>query len=149
MYGDCPPETTYTPPPPPAVVHDAAPPSAPQPVTIVTPAKVEQAPRRSLSSIWSPAGVSKPAGSTSRKSYPILGVPLLIVGMLVALISSINFVVGAFRVGLGWGLGCLFVAPVSFVYLVMHWKVAKRPFIINLAGLAAALIGYYVLGAGV
>ncbi len=74
--------------------------------------------------------------------------PLLVVGMLVALVSSINFLVGAFRVGLGWGLGCLFLWPVGFAFLVLHWRVAKRPFFVSLAGLAAALVGYALLGAG-
>src|SRR5947209_3762986 len=89
-----------------------------------------------------------PAGAASRNTYPIAGVPLLVVGMLVALVSSINFLVGAFRVGLGWGLGCLFLWPVGFAFLVLHWRVAKRPFFVSLAGLAAALVGYALLGAG-
>ena len=143
-YGDCAPQTTYkAPEPPPAVVEQPLPPPAPKPVAAVTPAAVEKPARRTLSAVWSPSG------SASRKTYPIAGVPLLAGGMLVALVSSISFLVGAFRVGLWWGLGCLFLAPVSLIFLVMHWQVAKRPFLVNLAGLAAALVGCYVLGIGV
>ena len=40
------------------------------------------------------------------------------------------------------------VAPVSLAFLVMHWKVARQPFLVSLGGLAAALVGYYVLGVG-
>ena len=83
------------------------------------------------------------------KTYPIAGVPLLVVGMVVALISSVSFLVGAFRVSLWWGLGCLFLAPVTLVFLLVHWKVALRPFVLSLAGLGAALVGYYWLGGGI
>ena len=141
-YGDCPPATTYKPPqpvPPPLIEE----PPAPKPVATVTPAEVDKPARRTLAAIWTPPG------ATSHKTYPIAGVPLLAGGMLVAVVSSISFLVGAFRVGLWWGLGCLFLAPVSLVFLVMHWQVAKRPFLVNLAGLAAALVGCYVLGVGV
>ena len=139
-YGDCPPATTYKPASPP-VVEDERPP-APKPVAAVTPAAIEKPPGRTLGAALSPAGTA------SRNTYPIAGVPLLVVGMLVALVSSINFLVGAFRVGLGWGLGCLFLWPVGFAFLVLHWRVAKRPFFVSLAGLAAALVGYALLGAG-
>src|SRR5260370_24932503 len=59
---------------------------------------------------------------------------------------EVSFLVGAFRVSLWWGLGCLFMAPVTLVFLLVHWKVALRPFLLSLAGLGAALVGYYCLG---
>ena len=141
-YGDCAPPTTYKAPEPPPVVEEAPTPPAPQPVAAVPPAEVQKPARRSFSAVWTPSGTS------SRKTYPIAGVPLLVGGMLVALVSSISFLVGAFRVGIWWGLGCIFLAPVSLVFLIMHWRVAKRPFLVNLAGLAAALVGCFILGVG-
>ena len=143
-YGDCAPPTTYTAPEPPrAAVEETPAPPPSQPVAAVTPAEIDKPARRTLSTVWAPAA------STSRRTYPIAGVPLLAGGMLVALVSSISFLVGAFRVGVWWGLGCLFVAPVSLVFTVVHWKVAKRPFLVNLAGVACALLGCYVLGISV
>lgn|GEM_PF-2371145 len=115
----------------------------PQPVAVVTPTEIDKPARRTFSAAWTPTG------STSRRTYPIAGVPLLAGGILIALVSSISFVVGAFRVGVWWGLGCLFVAPVSLVFTVVHWKVAKRPFLVNLAGVACTLLGCYVLGISV
>src|SRR3989442_15698963 len=100
-YGGAPPATTYKPASPP-VVEDERPP-APKPVAAVTPAAIEKPPGRTLGAALSPAGAA------SRNTYPIAGVPLLVVGMLAALVSAINFLVGAFRVGLGWGFGCLFL----------------------------------------
>jgi hypothetical protein len=141
-YRDCPPPTTYAGPMEPIAPPVVQQPPAPKPVAAVTAAKAPK-PAGSLSALWGRAG-----GATAKKSYPIAGVPLLLGGMLIALLSSIQFLVGAFRVGLWWGLGSLFFAPVSLAFLVVHWKVAGRPFLVSLAGLAAALIGYYVLGAG-
>jgi len=137
-YRDCAPPTTYVEPVAPVVQQ----PAAPKPVAAVTPANAPK-PARSLSAIW-----RQTTGAASKKSYSLAGVPLLLGGMLVALLSSIQFLIGAFRVGLWWGLGCLFLAPVSLAFLVMHWKVARQPFLVSLGGLAAALVGYYVLGVG-
>src|SRR2546428_7318481 len=96
--GACPPATTYKPASPP-VVEDERPP-APKPVAAVTPAAIEKPPGRTLGAALSPAGAA------SRNTYPIAGVPLLVAVMLVALESSINFLIVAFRVGLGLGLTC-------------------------------------------
>ena len=140
-YGDCAPPTTYKAPDPPPVVEETPPAPAPQPVAAVPPAEVQKPAARSFSAVWIPSGAS------SRKTYTIAGVPLLVGGLLVAIVASISFVVGAFRVGMWWGLGCLFVAPVSLVYLIKYWRVAKRPFLIKVAGLAAALVGFFFLWA--
>ena len=156
-YGDCAPPTTFKTPEPPRPVIEETPIApaphrtpAPQPVAAVTPTQadkpagqtLDRPAGRTLSVVWNVSG------STSRRTYPMAGVPLLAAGLLVAVVSSISFLVGAFRVGVWWGLGCLFVAPVSLVFIVMHWKVAKRPFLVNLAGIACAVAGCYVLGIG-
>ena len=140
-YGDCAPPTTYKAPeaPPPVVETPLAP--AAQPVAVVPPAEVQKPTARSFSAVWIPSGTS------SRKTYTIAGVPLLVGGLLVAIVASISFVIGAFRVGLWWGLGCLFVAPVGLVYLIKYWRLAKRPFLVKVAGLAAALVGFFILWA--
>src|SRR5262249_20850301 len=107
-YGDCAPATTYkAPEPPPPVVEETPPATAPQPVAAVPPAETQKPAARSFSTVW------VPSGTASLKTYTIAGVPLLVGGLLVAIVASITFVVGAFRVGMWWGLGCLFVAPVS------------------------------------
>jgi hypothetical protein len=134
-YRDCPPPTTYKAPEPapPPIVEEAR----PAPVIEVA---AEPPARRIL-----PGFGGAPAGRTT---YPIAGIPLLFMGMVVALAAGISFLVAAFRVNLWWGLGCIFLSPVSPVFLVLHWNVAKRPFVASLLGLGAALVGYYVLGGG-
>jgi hypothetical protein len=139
-YQDCPPPTSFKqqPAPPPSVDEERA----PAPDTTAKPPEPAKA---------SPGAAAAPVRSAStqfRPTYPVAGIPLLVMGMLVALGSGISFLVAAFRVSFWWGMGCVFLSPVSPVFLVMHWKVAKRPFLASLAGLAAALVGYALLGAG-
>src|SRR5438046_8503963 len=132
-YGDCRAATTYKPASPP-VVEDERPP-APKPVAAVTPAAIEKPPGRTLGAALSPAGAA------SRNTYPIAGVPLLVVGMLVALVSSINFLVGAFRAGLGGGFGSLFLWPVGFAVLFPPWSRGKRASLVTPARRPAAPVG--------
>ena len=63
-----------------------------------------------------------------------LGIALLIVGGLGTLIA-------AFKTSILWGLGCLFIAPVSLLFLIFHWDVAKNPFFLQLFGFALAFVG--------
>ncbi len=58
------------------------------------------------------------------------------IGILVLIIGAIGLLVAAFKESLLWGFGCLFISPVSIVFLIMHWSEAKNPFFIQLAGLA-------------
>jgi len=145
-YRDCPPPSSYYPEParPVPTVEEERPP-APA-VEVSKPS--EPKPRESARSF--PWTTSRSAGSPAapRHTYPIIGVPLLLGGMLIALVASIGYLVAAFRVGFWWGLGCLFVAPVSLLFLILHWNVARKPFFISLGGVAAAFVGYFVLGAG-
>jgi hypothetical protein len=141
IYRDCPPPSTYNAdapalrPPPPDEERSPAPHTAREPRASTKP------------SPDTTVGRSVASRVVLSQTYPIAGVPLLIVGMVVALVSSISFLVAAFRKGFWWGLGCLFLWPVGFLFLLLHWNVAKRPFLVSLAGLAAALVGYALLGA--
>jgi hypothetical protein len=58
----------------------------------------------------------------------------LIVGGLVVLVGSIWFLVTAFRQSLPWGLGGLLYGPVQLVFLILYWRVAARPFLLQLLG---------------
>ncbi len=66
---------------------------------------------------------------------------LFYIGIIVFLIGGIGTLIAAFQTSMLWGLGCLLIAPVSLLFLVMHWDVAKNPFFLQMAGLAAAFIG--------
>ncbi|WP_170113014.1 hypothetical protein [Ahniella affigens] len=71
---------------------------------------------------------------------------LMIVGIGLALVGGLWLLVKAFQTSILWGLGCLFLAPVQLVFIIMHWDVAKKPFLYYLAGIVIMVIGT-VLGA--
>ncbi len=61
---------------------------------------------------------------------------LLISGLIVFLIGSIGFLIATFRAGILWGLGCMFLPLVSFIFLFVHWKTASKPFLVSMLGIA-------------
>jgi hypothetical protein len=69
----------------------------------------------------------------------ILGMLLLVVGLIIAAVGGIWLLVVAFQESILWGLGSLFIPLVGLVFVIMHWEVAKKPFLINIGG--AVLIG--------
>lgn len=68
-------------------------------------------------------------------------------GLVVVIVGAIGFYIAAFKESVLWGLGCLIFAPISIVFLIMHWGNAKNPFFLQLVGLAITFVG--ALGAGV
>ncbi len=64
----------------------------------------------------------------------------VILGVIVFIIGAIGSLIAAFKTSLLWGLGCLFITPVSLIFLVLHWDVAKNPFFLQLIGIAIAFI---------
>lgn len=76
-----------------------------------------------------------------------LGIVFLLIGGLIMFVGGIMFLIEAFKQSILWLLGCLFFWPVQIAFLIMHWDVAKKPFLIELAGLPFIVIGM-MLGAG-
>jgi len=73
---------------------------------------------------------------------------LLITGFVVFLIGSLGFLIATFRVGILWGLGCMFLPFVSFIFLIVHWKVASKPFFVSLLGFVIVFSGTMLAPAG-
>ena len=65
---------------------------------------------------------------------------LLIVGAIISLVGGIWLLVVAFKESVWWGLGSFFLPFVSLIFVVMHWQVAKKPFLISLAGAVLCVI---------
>jgi len=70
-----------------------------------------------------------------------MGVLLTYLGLAVFIIGGIGTLIASFKTSILWGLGCLFIAPVSLIFLVLHWDVAKNPFFLQLFGIALVFIG--------
>ncbi len=71
---------------------------------------------------------------------------LVIIGIFVLVIGSIGFLIAAFKTSILWGLGCLLLSPVSLIFLILHWPVAKNPFLLQLIGVVICIIGAKSLG---
>jgi hypothetical protein len=78
----------------------------------------------------------------------IIGIVLLLVGLVIALAGGIWLLVIAFRASVWWGLGSIFVPFVSLIFVITHWEVAKRPFLVSVAGSILLIVGAALGGAG-
>lgn len=67
---------------------------------------------------------------------------LLGIGIMIAIIGGVGTLIAAFKTSIWWGLGCLFISPVSLLFLVMNWDVAKNPFFLQLVG--AGIIAFCI-----
>jgi hypothetical protein len=64
---------------------------------------------------------------------------LLILGSVLAIVGGIWLLVVAFQQSVWWGLGSILLPFVSLIFVIMHWQVSKKPFLISIAG--GVLIG--------
>lgn len=70
-----------------------------------------------------------------------LSMVIQILGLIIFFAGSIKYVIETFRISILWGLSCMFLPFVSFIFLIVHWKVASKPFFISLFGLGIMLLG--------
>jgi hypothetical protein len=77
----------------------------------------------------------------------LVGTILYAIGSLVALAGAIWILVIAFQKNVGWGIACLCVPFVLFVFVAMNWAETKKPFLVWLGDFALTILGA-VLGGG-
>ncbi|QQP95891.1 hypothetical protein [Lysobacter enzymogenes] len=70
---------------------------------------------------------------------------LMVVGGLICFGAGLWLLVLAFQESIWWGLGSLLLSPVMLVYVILHWSEAKVPFLINLGGIAVAIVGVMMM----
>ena len=61
-------------------------------------------------------------------------------GLALIMIGGIGFLIASFRTSILWGIGCLLFYPISIVFLILHWDVAKNPFLLQLLGIGVVLL---------
>ena len=69
-----------------------------------------------------------------------IGTGIGLVGM-----GSLCLLISTFRESLLWGLGCLFISPLIFLFLIFHWEDAAPPFFTWMFGVVLLWIGASVL----
>jgi hypothetical protein len=73
---------------------------------------------------------------------------LFFAGLMAMLIGSVWSYVAAFQVSLLWGFGVLLLPILWFVFLVLHWREAGRPFIVTMGGVAMFVLAVAIHPAG-
>jgi FtsH-binding integral membrane protein len=71
----------------------------------------------------------------------ILGMVLMGIGAVIALVYGIILLVKAFQTSVWWGLGYIFVPLVSLIFVIVHWQVAKKPFLMSLISIPFFILG--------
>ena len=73
-------------------------------------------------------------------------VVFLLVGGALALVGGLWLLVASFRTSLLWGLACLLCSPLGpLLFVVLHWRAASTPFLVNLVGSLLAMGGLATL----
>ncbi|MBE2213704.1 MAG: hypothetical protein IAE82_07525 [Opitutaceae bacterium] len=65
---------------------------------------------------------------------------------IVSAVCNIVILITAFRAGILWGLGSLFVPFVSFVFVLLHWHDTKKPFLIGVGAAVATVVLIFKTG---
>ncbi len=68
-----------------------------------------------------------------------------VIGAIIMSVGGILFLVRAFKVSVVWGLVCLLVPFGSVIFLFKYFDEAATPFVIQLFGLAVALVPFFLL----
>jgi len=77
----------------------------------------------------------------------VAGYILAVIGCIACLIGQILMLKIAYRRGFIWLLGCLLLAPLCWlVLLVVDFKSTARPFALAVVGLIAAVVGDMMTG---
>lgn len=74
--------------------------------------------------------------------------PILIGGILVALVGTGVLLAHAFRAGTGWGVACLLLPPAQWAFVLMNWKKTWEALLMQFMGIVLALAAVISIGGG-
>lgn len=75
-----------------------------------------------------------------------MAVLLFFTGLLAVGIGSLWFIIAWFSVSILWGLACLFIPFVSFVFVFVHWEKARMPILVQMVGILLMVSAFFVGG---
>ena len=70
-----------------------------------------------------------------------MGALLALIGVGVGLVGWYQILSIAFEESLIWGFLAIFIHPVALVIVVTHWEDARKPFFMEIGGLALFILG--------
>ena len=76
----------------------------------------------------------------------VAGYILFAVGFIACLVGEVMVLTVAFKRGLGWFLGCLFLPPLWLVLLAFHFGATIRPVTLAITGIALCCLGGHWAG---
>lgn len=76
----------------------------------------------------------------------VIGYILLVLGLIGCLYWQLRFLVVAYRQSLLWFLGCLLVPFVDFLFLILHFRLARRSFGFSVLALIVTGFGGWLAG---
>ena len=82
---------------------------------------------------------------TNQSGNNSLNTILAISGLIILLIGSFSFLIATFRTGILWGLTCMFLPFISFIFLFVHWKSAAKPFLLSILGITLLFLSTMLL----
>ena len=145
------PQTTLTLPPSGTPPSGTLPPSGTPPSSVMLPPSGTPP----SSTTWQASLASRPTLGIARSNRRLLtasgkrsfliGLPFIVLGFVVNLVATFQYMRRAFNVSVWWGLGCLFVGPINLLFLVLHWSLVKKPFVVSLLGVGLILVGVVVV----
>ncbi|WP_420598124.1 hypothetical protein [Neptuniibacter sp.] len=65
---------------------------------------------------------------------------LSIFGLIIFIVGGLSLLIAAFKTNILWGIGIIVIAPAALVFTVLHWGVAKNPFLLQLLGFAIIFV---------
>jgi hypothetical protein len=71
-----------------------------------------------------------------------LALILIVIGGIISVVYGIILLIKAFQTSIWWGLGYIFIPLVALIFVVVHWDVAKKPFLMGLLCIPFFLVGF-------
>jgi uncharacterized membrane protein len=75
-----------------------------------------------------------------------MGIALIILGAFLCVIGGIGLLIEQFKESILWGLGSLLIPIISLIFVVLHWKVSRNLFLIQVVGFGIILVGMAISG---
>lgn len=72
--------------------------------------------------------------------------PLLIGGVLIALVGATLLLLQAFRASQTWGLLCLLVPPAQWLFALLNWRRCWEPLLMQVGGVAIVVMFFFQAG---